>query len=280
MVSARTVAHLALIGVRRWATSPRVWVLGVLAVLWIHHLASPWLTFSQSVGVRLSPWVFPFTLADWYMAMIAVLGVVLLFCDAPFVNNSTPYECIRSGRRHWVVGQVAYVALAAAILVTFLVAVSVACVAPNVAFMGGWGKVLKTLAETSAGKNGPPISYRLMLTYAPWQALALSSLILFLESVFVGLAMFTANLVSKKRAGGVLVGMLLAFLPAFADMVGLSRVYYFVPTAWANLGMLAGGGRYPSLSYIVGVLCGAILVLMASIVLLHRRMEIEVLLPV
>ena len=283
MGSAKQIVHLCLGSLRRWGTSPRHYVIGALGAMWIHALVSPVLRFSQTVDVRVTPWVFPFALGRWDYVMLTMLAVVLLFCDAPFVNNGTPYECIRAGRRRWVVAQLTYVGVASLLFVCFLVLVSILCLLPHMDFADDWGRVLNTLAQTSAGAKygGMPISYAVMFKYSPAAALGLAALILYMQSVLVGVVMFTLNMIATRGAG-VVAGLSLAFMPGVADLVVVHPVYYFMPTAWANLTVLdtSGASGHPSLAYAVGMLAGLIAVVTAVALLVHRRKEIEVLMPV
>jgi hypothetical protein len=283
MGSAKQIAHLCLNSLRRWGISPRHYIIAALGVMWIHALVSPVLRFSQTVDVRVTPWVFPFTLGKWNYVVLAMLMVVLLFCDAPFINDSTPYECIRAGRRRWVAAQLAYVGVASLLFVLFLVLVSTACLLPHIDFANEWGRVLGTLAQTSAGTEygGMPISYALMTKYSPAAAMGLAALTLYLQTVLVGLFMFVLNTVAKRGLGAV-AGLFLAFMPAVAQVVYVPRVYYFAPTAWANLTVLdmSGTSARPSLAFALGTLAGLIAVLTAVALLVHRKKEIEVLMPV
>jgi hypothetical protein len=283
MGSAKQIAHLCINSLRRWGFSPRHYVIAGLVVLWIHALVSPVLRFSQMVDVKVTPWVFPFTLGKWNYVMLTMLGVVLLFCDAPFINSSTPYECVRAGKKRWVVAQLCYVGVASLIFVLFLMLISILCLLPHIDFANEWGRVLNTLAQTSAGVEygGMPITYGVMFRYSPLGALGLAALTLYLQTVFVGLVMFALNMVAKRGAG-VVAGLLLAFIPAVAQIVYVPRVYYFVPTAWANLTVLdmTGTSARPSLAYALGMLVGLIVVLTTVVLLVHKKKEIEVLMPV
>jgi hypothetical protein len=283
MASLKQIIHLCMNSMRRWAVSPRHYVLAVLAALWIRELVGPVLRFSQAVDVRVTPWVFPFTEGFWYFPVVTMLLVVLLFCDAPFINPSTPYESIRSGRMRWILAQLAYVWVASLMFVLFWVLVSVVCLLPHIDFSNEWGRVFNTLAQTNAGSGDGiiPISYAVIFRYSPLAAMGLAALLLYLQTVFVGLAMFAINLVAK-RIGGVVAGFLLAFIPGVAQLVYVPTVYYFAPTAWANLNVLDMTGRSgrPSVAYALGVLVGLIALLTAVVLLVHRKKEIEVLMPV
>jgi hypothetical protein len=283
MGSVRKTIHMTVNGMRRWGTSPRHYVIAVLAALWVHHMVSPLLAFSRMVDVKITPWAFPFFAGSWNSALVILLGVVLLFCDAPFAHEGTPYECVRAGRRSWVCAQILYVLMASAAYVLLLVGVSVLCLVPNMDWANEWGRVYNTLAQTNAGweYSAVAMSYKIILSYSPWAALLWTMLLLYLETVFVGLVMFAVNVVGK-RVGSVVAGMVLAFLPAFASVVVVPWFYYLAPTAWANLDLLGTSSMsmYPSLRYALVALSAAIVGLVIVIVGLYRKREIVVLLPV
>lgn len=279
MNSIKTVVHLCTNNYRRWGKNPRYYIIAILLVLWIHFLVNPILIFSQAVNTKVTPWGFPFILDGWYPVMIMLLGVVFLFCDAPFINSSTPYECVRSGKKHWVLGQLLYITTTSAFFVLFLVAISILCLVPNIYFSNEWGKVYNTLAQTNAGASliSIPISYKIILSYSPLGALLLTMLIMYLETIFIGLSMFILNMITN-RVGGILAGLFFAFLPAFASVAGIPAVYYLTPTSWTNLNLIDVTGRtmYPSIIYPLCFLFGMIIILSFIILKIHKKREIMV----
>lgn len=57
--------------------------------------------------------------------MMLFLGVVLLFCDAPFIEDEQPYIMLRSGRRIWFIGQMLYIVVASVLYLIVLYFISV-----------------------------------------------------------------------------------------------------------------------------------------------------------
>ena len=284
MVSYRTISQLNKNNYRRWLSNPRYYVIFSLIGVWIHFLVTPVVSFSQEVGVRVTPWIFPFLQSRWYPGMVIALGVVLLYCDAPFMNSCTPYEYIRSGRNKWVLGQLTYVVSSSIVYGMSLFFISLICLLPQIELSLEWGKVLNTLAQTSAAtdRHFPiDISYEIIQIFSPMQATLLSLFLTIMTSLFMGLIMFLFNLLFN-RFGGVLAGFLLAFGPAFVGAIQLPFLYYCIPTTWLSLVNLdlRGKSGFPSLEYVV--IYYTLMVLLLSTVIFHvlKKREIKILLPV
>ena len=63
------------------------------------------------------------------------LGLMLLFADAPFTEQSAMYSLVRCSRVQWVVGKLMYILLSCAVYYIFSLAVTVIFFSPN-AFAG------------------------------------------------------------------------------------------------------------------------------------------------
>ena len=271
MGSMQTVLLLCINNYRRWLANPRVYVLFILIGLFVSNLTRPALNFSLETGVATTPWIVPFMLADFHVSIIFLVGVVLLFCDAPFINDLTPYECVRSGKMCWLAGQLLYLFTASMIYVLFLNLACLISLLPNLGLSAEWGSIITTFARTNADlqyASSFAYSYTILQTYQPLSAVAISSLLLFFEALFIGLTMFIINLTSK-RTTGVVVGIMLALLPSLFVRSGEYWMFHLAPTTWSNLSMLdiTGVSAYPSLAYALSTLlflCVVLIVLAAS----------------
>ena len=252
MARFRVIVNISLNNLRLWTRNKRILVIAILAFIWIHYLVKPILRFSQSVNVSITPFVFPHLFLNWYSIMIMLLLSVLLFCDAPFMSSRTPYECVRSGRQLWIKGQIIYIFEATTLFVMFMIITSIACLSANIVFLNDWGKVLNTLAQTDIGMqfNIMPVSYFMMINYTPTEAMFLSFIMLVLIINMIGLIMLVLNM-TISRVVGIFVALFLAFLPAFANVSDSPKLYYVIPTTWANITMfdIKGTSLYPSLLY-------------------------------
>ena len=76
--------------------------------------------------------------------------MILLFCDAPFIDDNQAYVIARSGRIPWSIGQIAYIIIASSIYFLFLLFLTIIINISHIQFTSSWGKVLGTLANTNA----------------------------------------------------------------------------------------------------------------------------------
>src|SRR5699024_1005021 len=100
--------------------------------------------FCARGGYTVGPWVFPFLLAEPYSRLMVMLGLILLLCDAPFIESDHPALLLRSGRRTWTAGQVLYIAGTSAVYFAVVYLLTVLVLLPHVGFEPGWGKVIHT----------------------------------------------------------------------------------------------------------------------------------------
>ncbi len=103
--------------IRRWVNNPRIYVVALIVFFVYNAYISPIIGFSQSVHVAITPWIFPMLTANKYVIFMTMLGTLLLFCDAPFIDEGQPYMVIRCGRKRWIAGQMLYIVMASLIFV-------------------------------------------------------------------------------------------------------------------------------------------------------------------
>ena len=53
--------------------------------------------------------LFAFQMDDGITRMLFYFGVVLLFCNAPFMDDQQMFVLVRTGRLRWFAGQLAYI---------------------------------------------------------------------------------------------------------------------------------------------------------------------------
>lgn len=265
---------------RRWAANPRIWVIGALLLLMQEHMMVGGIrAFSQAVDIPAAPWVYPFLTGDWYIALMELLGAILLFCDAPFMNWGTPYLFIRCGRRAWFLGQVLYVLTAAALYQLFIALSAALLLLPRVMWTGDWGKVLGTLAQTNRGlAYGVMLSDVVVRCLSPAQAMALSLLLGWMVTALFGMVIFAVNLLLPRMWGAVAASLLALVMPFSLNASGRALTY-FSPGGWMCLNLidLTGTSPYPSLGYVLWAGWGLTGALTAAAWLGYRRRAVEAL---
>ena len=86
-----------------------------------------------------------------HVATLMFLGLMLLFADAPFTEQSAMYSLVRCSRVQWVVGKLMYILLSCAVYYIFSLAVTVIFFSPN-AFAGNvWSAPFYELVMRDGG---------------------------------------------------------------------------------------------------------------------------------
>lgn len=263
---------------RKWTYNPRMWVVGILSVIFALDSSKEIAYFSAAVNVPVTPWVFPFIFTNNYLTLCIMLTFILCFCDAPFLDKQQPNAIIRIGRMRWAIGQMLYIVAGSFLFFSFIFLVSLVILSGNLTFSLEWGKVLGTLAQTDASVQYSTmgISYRVMLLYEPLEAMFWCLLMTWLVGTFLGMLMFALNLWFPREVGAIVAGgfVVLGFFIYIEDAFSL---VYFSPVSWCSLLKFGiSGSGFPSRAYVVSVLILLILALGAFVLISIRKKDIDV----
>ena len=259
----RKSLHLSWIYLRKSLSDIRFY----LALLWIFTLDYSYVRqirmFAANLGLGVTPWLFPFLIEDPGNQFFVILGAVILFCDAPFLNASSCWQIARSGRSRWFYGNLFYM-----MELSFLYSLSIAFIPvliliPQVAFSWKWGQVIGTLAQTDAAMQIgiANLNYSVIVKYTPVQAMGFALLSVFLNTVLIAVVNYTFNLWTK-RGTGALISMLIGLSPMMIKkLIHMEAGYYLSPPCWMNIGNYNwdGYGVMPSMTYIYGAFAVLIL---------------------
>lgn len=260
--------------------TPRFYIAVILVAILFQQMTGPIRTFCAQTGYAVTPWLFPHFMGEHYIQNIFSLGIVLIFCDAPFIKNNTPYVILRTGRRKWLWSQIGYIVVNSFLYCAALYMVSLILVLPYLTIDGGWGKVIGTLAQTNAFYQVGTIrmDYQLIVGFEPWQATFLSVAMGVAVCTFIGLLMMCINLFGHIYLGPV-AGAAVAFTPYLADIFSdMYAGYYVAPPAWMEITMLGKNSLspYPTVPYAVLFLTGWIFLFICCAHWKFRRQVIEV----
>lgn len=103
---------------RKWKSSYRVFIVFLSVLVFTFSREDYLRQYAQDVGLAVTPYFFAFQMDDGITRMLFYFGVVLLFCNAPFMDDQQMFVLVRTGRLRWFAGQLAYIV--AANLVYFL----------------------------------------------------------------------------------------------------------------------------------------------------------------
>lgn len=266
--------------IRKWSTNYRVWVIGLCTIMLLHLFMNGIGIFSQQLGIKVSPWIFPFLYGDRYIKMLFVFPIILLFCDAPFVDENQVYVLLRSKRFSWNLGQVAYIFIASAIYFIFIIICTMIINLPHMTFTMEWGKIYNTLASTNALDSVDTymkFDSTIVRYFTPMQGMGFTFLLSWLCGVFLGLLIYVVNLISKTRTIGI---FLAAFFVILSGVVsGNAELQWFSPVSWISVNTIDIGGmtKYPTFTYIMAMYLTLITVLTILSVILTRKNEVVVL---
>ena len=142
MTRLNIINSIAVRNIRKRPNNPRILTIIIFLVITILWCVLPIRAFLCDVGIAISPWLFPFVSADLYVQVAIILCSVFLFSDAPFIDESAPYVIIRSGRHLWAAGQILYIFMASAMLVLFIVLLTLLPFVNRIEWTVEWGKVV------------------------------------------------------------------------------------------------------------------------------------------
>ena len=163
-----------------------------------------------------------------------LLGLVLLFCDAPFLDAGQTLVIVRVGKKNWCYGQLLYIFLCTGLYLLVLFGLLCLVLGPDLTIQTGWGKVLTTAAYPTSN-----ISLSTVGLFYPWQIIqglpgAASTLLTFLAhwlaGFLLGAVMFLLNLRYQQKTGAI-AGTALVLLRAFVRFIGatwLTRYIFFL----------------------------------------------------
>lgn len=282
MASLQKSFSISINNIRKWASNPRIYILGALLFLMLWSYISPISTFARGINYRVTPWLFPH-LSNWYFTqMLMLLGIVFLFCDAPFMDEGQPYLLVRSGRISWGLGQVIYIMLGTAIYLLFINIISILILSPNLFLDDGWGKVLGTLAQPSESlKYALPISYNIQFQYTPIKAFVISLLLEWCAGTMIGIIMFITNIYLKRSIGAIAGSAIVLFDFVVANSLPY-RYYHFSPSSMARLTILDPTGMSPRPTNLYAYIFFGISIIVLSViaVISVRKRQVQVLPPV
>ncbi|MCR5793664.1 MAG: hypothetical protein K6G65_10890 [Lachnospiraceae bacterium] len=276
----RRICAVATYSLRQWGVDIRIRVLFLLMFVYLWSELSPINSLSEMTGVNVNPLIFVFYSDGIVKKIILLAGVIFLFADVPFFDESQLYVMIRCKRTNWVLGKVLYIIMASGLYFVYLEVVSVFVLIRNAYIsFGDWGKVVNTLARTNAGASIQlqfGISDKIITNYTPQTALVTSFMLNWGIGIFIGLLMFIISMKFNRTAG-----MLVASMLVFFDLLVLNNLpykwFYVSPVTLSRLGTLDPKGitTFPTLTYAAFFFIGAAFIMTIVLVFQIKNTVVE-----
>lgn len=214
----------------------------LITVLYVLEILSAVLTFSRSVHIDVTPFAFVFLINNYRIQFIIAACAVILFCNAPFEDESYQYMISRAGKLSWGLGQIFYIIKMSILYIGCLVAATIVPFLGHITWSNEWGKIWGTLGKTNAGAEFGvelSISQNIIREYEPVDALIISILLEFLCILCIGLIIYFGNKMTGKSVGTV-IGALIAVLDICVSNDWLDWAYGFSPVSLAQLELFNG----------------------------------------
>ena len=112
MMLVRELKSVCVINIKKWFTNPRIYILGLIMGLVLICYSYDYYKVSSEIGYGvniLGLFVSVYGGAPGFTRIMTLFGSVLLFCDAPFMDENQQFVYLRLGRKRWVAGTLIYV---------------------------------------------------------------------------------------------------------------------------------------------------------------------------
>ena len=111
---------ICLQNLRKWSKDYRIWSIFALLFIVIQIYVDDIKKLSLYLDCDIPVWIFPFMYSQYYTKVLFTVPIILLFCNAPFIDQNQLYIYIRSGRKKWLTGQILYIIAASFIYYLFI----------------------------------------------------------------------------------------------------------------------------------------------------------------
>jgi hypothetical protein len=269
---------------RKWIGNSRVIVAFVIVFLFTLIYTKGLWAVSDSVGEKLSIYIFPFLTTYRYMKIIYLFPLLLLFCDAPFIDSNQQFVMLRAGRKNWGMGQMLYIICASFLYTLFMVFSSIAVNIGHIDLNTSWGKALIVAGTTNICSllgiqyDTVRISTSIVKYYTPAQAMFFSFLFLWMICTILGLIIYDLNIIFKSNIAGLFAAGFLILLTALVD--GIQQYIWFSPVSWCSLNNIdvARTTSLPGIYYVLGIYSQmiAVLLIIGFFVSKSRRFSFEI----
>ena len=106
MKSVKISLIVAIQNIRKWRTNYRIWILVILTMIFVQCYTKEISTNALAMGMKSSPWLYPFLYTDRYIRILFMLPLIFIYCDAPFIDKNQIYILMRCKRKLWSIGKV------------------------------------------------------------------------------------------------------------------------------------------------------------------------------
>lgn len=270
---------------RKLPINPRIYIVLIAISAYMYLLAKPIIEFSVFIDQNITPYVYPYLMTNSLFVVLSMLGVIMLFCDAPFVEGEHPYLVMRTGRLNWCLGQILYIFITSLLYNIVIIIITIIPILGHIEWSTGWGKAIATLAQVdtfNSISDSGTLSYftfTIYNYYSPIQAMLLTLLMSTLVTTMLGMIMFAFNTVLSRYTGVLVAGFFVVFTLSMQQLNDLDVVKYS-PVSWISLSKIDyfyDATFYLPIQQAIGILLLIIVALAFIAYNLIKKRDIEVL---
>ncbi len=220
-----------------WLTDYKIYLIGFILVVFLMDNFADMFQFALQERYRVSPYLLPFCFTHPFMKIVLFSCVIFLFADAPFVTQFQLMFLARTGKLKWYIAQMIYMGICSILMTIAFAIIPVLGNIEQIAFIGDWGKVIKTLTRPSGIIN--PISYDIVNRHSPQSAMLYTFAACILLSFFLGMIIYLCNLLCKNKSVGVLIAAGFVLFNWFVGFMDNKLLLWFSPISWVDISTMA-----------------------------------------
>lgn len=283
MSNIKCILNISLQNIRKWSEDYRIWTIAVLVIILCFDSVRIMNTIAAALGNSSSLWIYPFAYSQYHMKLLYSLPIILMFCNAPFIDSNKLMILTRTGGRRYLAGQMGYIIIASLAYYGFVFLCTIVISLPVAEFSADWGDAIYTLAfSDSAGQIALKeelfflkVSGLVVQNYTPISACLITLLLSWLNGVMFGFILCLCNLLSgRKYIGSAVCGIIMAFC-CFAENEGRGMEFLlkYSPLSWTTLDISGVGlnKEHPGLWYCIAVYLTAAVVMGILIMTFGRK---------
>lgn len=257
MKQIKCINAICMQSLRKWAKDYRIWTIAAIMLVLIHSNLSNLSKISENIGTSSSIWYFPFIYSQYHMKLIFTFPLLLIFCEAPFVDNNSLLIISRSNKMYWTIGHIMYIVVSSAIYYIFILIFTILIALPNSEISTEWGQVIYTVANTDItlkmNISFINASNFVMSYFTPLTAIFFTFILSWLCAIMLGMIVYSLNILTKTKYIGVTVSGALVVYSSFVSVFKPVSMTKYSPVSWITLDNVDVGGKTsnPSFTYCI-----------------------------
>lgn len=193
----------------------------------------------ENLGYNISIYSYPHLLASGFMRFLITIGALILFMDAPFMDNLVWTLMSKMKKKLWIISNVVYIFIMSVIYtITLNIAILISLIGHQT-FIPDWGKIMYTLARNKIlnEEYGIRIFYNttLMDRYTPLEAMEYSISLSILQFMIIGLIIMSISLFFKTNWIGVLSTCIYILSENYVSLAGDLNFDRFLPVTYLDI---------------------------------------------